>query len=225
MRARLLDAAAHVFAQRGFSEATLDDVADAAGFSKGAVYSNFKSKDELFYALMTNRINERVHTATDGIAQHTAAGEQAVEVGRRLTEKLAQQPDWHLLFIEFWSRAVRDPQLREEFARHRRPVRAPIAELIQNAAADLNVELPVPAEQLAIAVLALSNGLAIESLADPEAVPPELFGTILNLMLGALANAQPPKTEEPPPPAGRASRRGARPSDTAVTRGRPRDLA
>jgi AcrR family transcriptional regulator len=224
MRARLLDAAAHVFAQRGFSEATLDDVAETAGFSKGAVYSNFKSKDELFYALMTDRINERVESATEGIAQHTAAGAQAAEVGRRLTEKLAEQPEWHLLFIEFWARAVRDPQLRTEFARHRRPVRAPIAQLIQNTAADLNVELPIPAEQLAIAVLALSNGLAIEALADPEAVPPELFGTILNLMLGALANTQPPKTEEPPRSTGRASRRSPRPSDGAHPRGRPRDL-
>jgi AcrR family transcriptional regulator len=209
-RARLLAAAAHVFAQRGFSEATLEDVAETAGFSKGAVYSNFKGKDELFYALMTDRINERVRSATEGIAQHTAAGAQAAEVGRRITEKLAEQPDWHMLFIEFWARAVRDPQLREEFARHRRPVRAPIAELIQNAAADLNVELPVPAEQLAIAVLALSNGLAIEALADPESVPPELFGTILNLMLGALAHTQPPDAKEQPAPTGRAPKPSAR---------------
>ena len=108
-------------------------------------------------------------------------------MGRRLTNKLAQQPDWHLLFIEFWARAVRDPELRKEFVRHRRPVREPIAQLIQQAADDLGVELPLPADHLAIAVLALSNGIAIESLADPESVPPELFGTMLNLLLGGLA--------------------------------------
>lgn len=64
--------------------------------------------------------------------------------------------------------------------RFRSFVRIPISDLIAKAAADLNVELPVSADHLAVAVLALSNGLAIESLADPESVPPELFGTVLN---------------------------------------------
>lgn len=164
----------------------MDEISEAAGFSKGAVYSNFTSKDELFYALMTERITERVETARDGFAQVPPGGAQAIEVGRRLTEKLAEQPEWHLLFIEFWARAVRDPKLREEFVQRRRPARIPITELIQKAADDAGVELPVPAEHLAIAVLALSNGLAIESLADPESVPPQLFGTVLNLLLGAL---------------------------------------
>lgn len=190
----MLNAAAEVFAEQGFAAATLEDIAETAGFSKGAVYSNFTSKDELFYALMTERITERVNSATQGIAQESGAGAQALEVGRRLTEKLAEQPDWHLLFIEFWARAVRDPQLREEFARRRRPIRIPIVELIEKAADDLGVELPVPADHFAIAVLALSNGLAIESLADPASVPAQLFGTMLNLLLGAAltANADPP---------------------------------
>lgn len=206
-RARLLDAAAEVFAARGFRDASLEEVAEAAGFSKGAVYSNFSGKDELFYALMTERITERVGSAAQGIEEEGDAGAQAVEVGRRLTEKLAEQPDWHLLFIEFWARAVRDPELRAEFARRRRPVRIPIAELIERATGDLALELPVPADDLAIAVLALSNGLAIERLADPESVPGDLFGVVLELLLAGLAagadpspssSAAPPRSSPPP---------------------------
>ncbi len=175
-----------MFAERGFAGATLDDVAEAAGFSKGAVYSNFKSKDELFYALMGERIEERVESATDAISHRSSAEAQSLEVGRRLTEKLTEQPEWHLLFIEFWARAVRDPELREEFARRRRPLRLSIAELVERAAAEHGVQLPISPESLATAVLALSNGLAIERLADPDSVPTELFGAVLNLMLGAL---------------------------------------
>ena len=193
-----MTASAEVFARRGFRDATLDEVAESAGFSKGAVYSNFKSKDELFYALMAERISERVESAAEAIQQETDAGSRAAEIGRRLTEKLAEQPDWQLLFIEFWSRAVRDPEMRVEFARRRRPLRVPIAALIQQAADDLDVELPVPADHLAVAVLALSNGLAIESLADPGSVSSELFGTVLNLLLAGLTAGPAVSTPQPP---------------------------
>ena len=77
--------------------------------------------------------------------------------------------------------------LREEFARRRRPVRTSIAQLIQKAADDMGVDLPIPAEHLAVVVLELSNGLAIESIADPGSVPSELFGSILGLLQTALA--------------------------------------
>ncbi len=185
-RARLLQAASEVFAERGYDRATLDDVAAAAGLTKGAVYSSFASKDELFYALMRERIGERLALVAAAVDRETTLEDSTRDAGALLSELIFSQADWHLLFIEFWGRAVRDPSLRKEFARHRRAARELIARFIEQQAVRLGIDLPVPAGQLAVAVLALSNGIAIEHLADPDTVDPSVFGATLGLLLDGL---------------------------------------
>ena len=89
VRRRLLAAAVHVFADAGYDAASLDQVAAAAGFTKGAVYSNFASKDELFFALIEEHITERVETAREILRSHPAGAgsrDALAEVGRRLTQ-------------------------------------------------------------------------------------------------------------------------------------------
>jgi AcrR family transcriptional regulator len=185
-RARLLQAASEVFAKHGYDRASLDDVAAAAGLTKGAVYSSFASKDELFYALMRERIDERLALVAAAVDRQTTLEDTTRDAGAGLVELIFSQADWHLLFIEFWARAVRDPRLREEFARQRRSARELIARFLEQQAAQLGIELPVPADQLAVAVLALSNGIAIEQLADPDTVDASVFGTTLGLLLDGL---------------------------------------
>jgi AcrR family transcriptional regulator len=185
-RARLLKAAGTVFAERGYDRASLDDVAVAAGLTKGAVYSSFASKEELFYALMRERIRERLELVTKAVERQATVRDITRDAGSALAELISSQAEWHLLFIEFWARAVRDPDLRNEFARERRAARGLIASLLQEQAAEANVELPAPAEQLAVAVLALANGIAIEHLADPDTVDASTFGVILGLLLDGL---------------------------------------
>ncbi len=185
-RARLLQAASEVFAERGYDRASLDEVAAAAGLTKGAVYSSFAGKDELFYALMAERIDERLTLVTEAVDRQGTPEAIASDAGSGLVGLISSQADWHLLFIEFWARAVRDPSLREQFARHRRAAREVIARFLEQQAAHVGVDLPAPADQLAVAVLALSNGIAIEHLADPETVDPLIFGMILSLLLQGL---------------------------------------
>ncbi len=185
-RARVLTAAGDVFAKRGYDRASLDDVAAAAGLTKGAVYSSFASKDELFYALMQERIGERLALAARAVERQATVDDITRDAGGGLAELISTQADWHLLFIEFWARAVRDPDLQEEFARNRRSARALIARFLEERATEAELDLPAPAEQLAIAVLALSNGIAIEHLADPDTVKPSIFGVILGLLLDGL---------------------------------------
>jgi AcrR family transcriptional regulator len=194
-RARLLKAAGTVFAERGYDRASLDDVAVAAGLTKGAVYSSFASKEELFYALMRERIRERLELVTKAVERQATVRDITRDAGGALAELNSSQAEWHLLFIEFWARAVRDPDLRNEFARERRSARGLIASLLQEQAAEANVELPAPAEQLAIGVLALANGIAIEHLADPDTVDASTFGVILGLLLDGLTT---PATRRPP---------------------------
>jgi AcrR family transcriptional regulator len=194
-RARLLLAASEVFAARGYDRASLDEVARAAGLTKGAVYSSFAGKDELFYALMQERIGERLALVAEAVDRQSTAEAIALDAGSGLVGLFSSQADWHLLFIEFWARAVRDPELREEFAKHRRAAREVIARFLRQQADLLGVDLPAPADELAVAVLALSNGIAIEHLADPENVNPETFTTVLGLLLGGLgAPSTPPGT-------------------------------
>lgn len=182
-RARLLQAASQVFAERGYDRASLDDVAAAAGLTKGAVYSSFAGKDELFYALMRERIGERLELVAAAVDRQATLEDITRDAGDGLVELIFGQADWHLLFIEFWARAVRDPTLRDEFACQRRSARELIAHFLEQQAVQAGVGLPAPADQLAVAVLALSNGLAIEQLADPENIDPSIFGVILSLLL------------------------------------------
>jgi AcrR family transcriptional regulator len=182
-RRRITDAAAQVFAETGYDAATLDQVAAMAGFTKGAVYSNFRDKEELFLTLMRERISQRVDLVREATDELGTPELSAAKAGALLKELLESQRDWHLLFIEFWARAVRNPRLRKQLAEGRRPMRRVIAELLDEQAARLGQEPPAPTEQLAVILLALSNGLAIEELADPGSFDPDIHAIALTLLL------------------------------------------
>ena len=182
VRRRLLDAAVRVFAEAGYDAASLDQVAAAAGFTKGAVYSNFASKDELFFALMEEQITARVHATQRILRAHPGGAESPdalAEVGRWLSQELSRQREWQLLFLDYWRRAVWDEKVREQFQQHRRALRASIAGVIGPNLPPGPRRDGLTLDNLVTLVLALSNGLVIEQLADPHTVPDDLFGKIL----------------------------------------------
>jgi AcrR family transcriptional regulator len=176
VRSRVLQAAGEVFAQRGFAAASMDQVAAAAGFTKGAVYSNFASKDELFLALMAEEVQRRV----DGVSA-------ALQTARDLPAALAavnaelsrREAAWQLLFLEFWQRAVRDPEVRRRFVASRRDLRTRITATVARFLAEHPVRTGWDAESLTVVIIALANGLAVEALPDPEAVPDDLLARVL----------------------------------------------
>lgn len=188
-RARLLDAAATVFASRGYDGASLDDVAAAAGLTKGAVYSGFASKDELFYALVAERLQQRLQVVADAAGSQRTLQELFTDAEDELAALFIAQRDWHLLFIEAWARAVRDPGRREEWARHRRAARAVIADFFEQQATSAGVALPASADDLALVAIALANGIAMEHIADPDTADPGLFARMLGLLLDARGGA------------------------------------
>jgi AcrR family transcriptional regulator len=183
-RAKVLAAAARVFAERGFAGASLDDVAAAAGLTKGAIYSSFASKEELVLTLMEDHVQQRISAAADAFnrSRDTAAG--ARQIGAQLIDATRADPAWHRLFLEYWVHAMRDPQQREHLLERRRDLRRMIAAAIRQASKDHDLTLSRPADQLAVALLALSNGLAIEGLLDPDAVPARLFSQLVESLLG-----------------------------------------
>jgi AcrR family transcriptional regulator len=176
VRSRVLQAAGEVFAELGFAAASLDQVAAAAGFTKGAVYSNFVSKDELFLALMTDEVARRVDVVETALRQAADLPGALAAVGAELSRRDAT---WQLLFLEFWQRAMRDPAVRQAFVASRRDLRARVAEVVARFLAEHPVRTGWDAESLTVVLIALSNGLAVEALPDPDAVPDDLLARVL----------------------------------------------
>ena len=183
-RERVLDAAARVFAAEGFAGASLDEVAAAAGLTKGAIYSSFRGKDELILALMEQRIVERTRSAAAAFEGASDARGKLEEAGVRLVEAIYADAEWQRLFIEYWAHAMRDPELRARLAERRRQLRSVIARAVELTAEERHLELGMPPEHAAVVLLALSNGLAIEGLLDEDAVPADLFGQVLARLVG-----------------------------------------
>ena len=167
-RRRLLDAAADVFGDQGFRAASLTDVADRAGYTIGAVYSNFASKDELFHALMGERLRmteEGLAAAfRDGgssVASSTGSVEDRIEreLDRMAAAEDAVPPRWWRLLYEYRAYAATDPVAWAEVSDADRRCREIIARHIERFAASVGQVLPMPAIEAAELTMALVDGL------------------------------------------------------------------
>jgi AcrR family transcriptional regulator len=169
-REAVLAAARQVFVSRGYAGATLDAIADEAGFSKGVVYSRFGSKGDLFLALLERRIDERAAHNARLAAEHSGA--RFVESALRLADRLAEaEPEWTLLVIEFRAHAARDPGLGRRYAElHARTVDR-LAGLLAALHEGAGSVPRHPPRMLAELILAIGAGIALERVADPAALP------------------------------------------------------
>jgi AcrR family transcriptional regulator len=177
-RERLIDAAAAVFAERGFETATIDEVAAAAGYTKGAVYSNFASKTDLFIAL----IERRIETQT---AEHARRfeGQDLAGVTRGLEDEPDEDPEserqWLLLAMEFWLHAMRDERARALMAEQYERARQASVDLIEPIYATTAAKPPFTPRDLAIVMESVGIGLAIQAALDPGAVRMSLQGEVI----------------------------------------------
>jgi AcrR family transcriptional regulator len=182
-RQALLAAAVTVFARQGIARTSLSEIAAEAGLTKGAVYSNFASKDELLLAIMENHLIERMRDATSVFAGELSTPEAVREAGARLLTSLVADTTWHQLLLEYWTLAVHDETVMAKLAARRRELRATIATAIEAAADAHGVTLPIAPEHLAVTLMALSNGYAVERSIDEAAVPGDLFEKVLTLLV------------------------------------------
>jgi AcrR family transcriptional regulator len=168
-RALLFSAARRVFLARGYHAATLEQIADEAGFSKGVVYSRFASKADLFLALLEDRIAERA--AQNAALARDLAGSGDFPALLDLSQRAERAaPGWRLLVTEFRIYAARDAELNRRYAAlHARTVQG-IARVLIVISAGGEATLPFPPRQLAELLLAIDTGLALEQQADPDAL-------------------------------------------------------
>ncbi len=185
-RGRILHAAREVFGARGFHGATIEEIADEAGLSNGAIYYNFDSKGDLFLELLEERMQERVEHMRQTLTDAARSGSRDLgldEEARDATRSLKESREWRLLLFEFVAHAARTPSLRPKLRAHKRKYRAAMAEVLEQRTTERGAAGSIPSEQLALVAMALANGLALEELADPGAVPDELLGDLLALLL------------------------------------------
>jgi AcrR family transcriptional regulator len=177
-RGLLLDAARVVFLERGYTGATLDAIAEEAGFSKGVVYSQFAGKPDLFLALLDQRITERAEENARLVAEHSG-----VNALRALllvnAQHAADAADWARLLIEFRVVAARDPALNARYAQLHARTRSSFAQAVTGALARDGLVPVYPAETFAQLVFALDSGSVLEHAADPDSLPTELLEDFL----------------------------------------------
>ena len=167
-RALLLAAARRVFLERGYYAATLDQIADEAGFSKGVVYSRFASKADMFLALLEDRIAERAAENARLAGELAGTGNFAALLD--LAERAERgAPGWRLLVTEFRVHAARDPELNRRYATlHARTVDG-VARMFAEISKENVESLPFPPRLMAELWLAIETGRALEQIADPDA--------------------------------------------------------
>jgi AcrR family transcriptional regulator len=168
-RALLFAAARRVFLARGYHAATLEQIADEAGFSKGVVYSRFASKADLFLALLEDRIAERA--AQNARAARDLAGSGDFTALFDLAQRAERAaPGWRLLVTEFRIHAARDPGLNRRYAALHARTADGIAQALIAVSERGEAGLPFPPRQLAELLLAVETGLALEQQASPDAL-------------------------------------------------------
>ena len=185
-REELLDAAARVFAQRGFHGASVESVSAEAGYSTGALYSNFDGKEDLFLTLYEERIQRRRRELREAAEQ---AGDRAAALPSAATSvalALERDTDWFLLYFEFALHAARNAEFARRFEAVRDEGLIELAEGLAEALERTGLTSAIEPAELARVLRALTYGLALDALVDEDARPQALFPVVLRLLFRGL---------------------------------------
>jgi AcrR family transcriptional regulator len=185
-RAALLEAAGRVFVREGFQGASVEKISAEAGYTRGAFYSNFATKEELFaellqekvYSLYRTMAEQRLSDERERMPSERASGDQLAAI--------QAHPDGRWMFslwLELLAAAARDEQFKGLAAGFWTGNRGLIAGVVERAS---DGELPVPADHIATALIALDIGLALQHFVDPEAVPLDLYPELFELLFRPL---------------------------------------
>ncbi|MGZ3419494.1 MAG: TetR/AcrR family transcriptional regulator [Polyangiales bacterium] len=165
-REKLLATAKTCFLRDGFAATSLEGIAEAAGYSKGAVYSNFESKDELCLAVIDGIRTERAVALTEAVAGLETL-EERIGALESWAERNIGDRAWTSLEVEFAVHASRNKALGRELAKREKSIRSIVVGLVGAQTEALGLELPMPAEDVAIALLSLGIGLGVQRAIDP----------------------------------------------------------
>jgi AcrR family transcriptional regulator len=189
-RRQLLDAGERVFLRWGLQGSSVEEIAAEAGFTRGAFYSNFKSKDELFVEMLQARVYERyAEMAKESMEQPGTPRERlrwGIERMREMYEE--DRGDWLFrLWLECLTQAARDDEFRKLAASFWSGNRALMAEQTKEVFKEVGRKPPLPPEQIGTAMIALDVGLFVQHMVDPDAVPLDVYVPLYDLLIGRLS--------------------------------------
>ena len=199
-RAGLVETARATFLERGFHGASLEEIAERAGYSKGAVYSNFAGKDELFLAVLDAHFEQRARVLADVFLDGESLEDSYRAVARFMVAADEGEPRWTPLLLEFWAHASRRPALREAVAERRERFFGVAAGMIEELGRRHGATFSIPAKDVARGSNALGRGIALDRLLRPDSVSGELFEEMHAAYVGGLtrpADGAPPAGKDP----------------------------
>jgi AcrR family transcriptional regulator len=183
-RKSLLRAAAKLFCRRGLEGASIDEVAQAAGYTKGAFYANFKSKDELFLVMLDERFAEELDRLDRALAGTQEPGEEARAAAVDFVH-VATDQDWPKLYFQFVARAARNDDFREELATRHRAMRARLSEILERWKKRTGKQPPIPIEQITAMMSFMADGFLADRIVEPE-LSEDLYATMVGVFLRGL---------------------------------------
>ncbi len=182
-RELVVDAARRVFLSKGYAGATLEAIADEAGFSKGVVYSQFESKADLFLALLERRIAERAGE-NERLAGKLGRQRALRTLLTNFARESAENAGWQQLLVEFRIVAARDPALNKRYAAAHAATIGHLGALIARLHERDGATPPYPVRVMAEMIMAVGTGLTLERAADPRALPQQAVTTMVLHALG-----------------------------------------
>jgi AcrR family transcriptional regulator len=194
-RRLLLESAEEVFRRRGFAGATVEEITERAGFSRGAFYSNFESREQLFIELLHKRVYDDFTRMLERTPQKKSPRARLVSTAREFAKRYEHGERWLFeLWLECLAYAARHPDFASLPATFWRGNRALTARMTESTYAEAGEKPPIEAKHLATALIALDIGLAIQNLVDPEEVPLDLYPKLYGLLFGQLLPEEQPSS-------------------------------
>jgi AcrR family transcriptional regulator len=172
------------------SGASIDRIAGDAGYTKGAFYANFSSKEELFLVMLEEKFAAELERLEDAMARSGEPVEQARHAAEEFLVYIDRDPEWPRLYQEFAAHAARNDVFRAEFAARQRALRARMAEVFARSASALGVEPSIPHADVAAMAFFMADGFLLDRIIDPD-LDDGLYATMCEVFLrGILSMAK-----------------------------------
>jgi AcrR family transcriptional regulator len=193
-RKSLLKAASQMFCRRGLEGASIDDVAQAAGYTKGAFYANFKSKEELFLVMLDERFSEELERLDLVLAGTHEPEEEAAAAAADFIH-FASDDEWQRLSVQFLAYAARNEEFRQELATRQKAMRERMAKVFERWKQGFGVDPALPIGDITAMTFFMADGFLAGRVIEPD-LPDELYTTMVGVFLRglqAMAEEQAPR--------------------------------
>lgn len=194
-RSSLLRAASKLFCHHGLDGASIDDVAEEAGYTKGAFYANFRNKEELFLVMLDEKFASELERLDHALAGADEPRDEARTAAADFIQFARGDLEWPRLYFQFVSYATRNDEFRQELATRQRAMRERLALIYGRWAAASDTAMPLPIEQITAMTYFMADGFLVGQLIEPG-LPDELYATMVGVFVRGLeAMAEDPATK------------------------------